>query len=344
MPQLSKTNLSISPQGLGCMSMSEFYGKPISQQEINHLIKIAFNESINFFDTADVYGYGKNEIALGIAIDALIKQGAKRSQFVIASKCGIVRDEHDAAKRGTNNSYDYIKTCCEQSLARLGKAIGFIDLYYLHRITPGGGQIDEAMRAMAELLEAGKIKAVGLSETSAAIIQEANTLLLKYTNGSHQLAAIQSEYSLLSRAVEKNGVLNACKELNLCFVAYSPLSRALLTGDFNDIESLEQDDFRRLLPRFHNENLAHNKNIVAQLNQLAEKKSCTTAQIALAWLMHQPHVVPIPGTTKEAHLLANIHANKVSLTPEELDLLNGLTPAKGARYPEAALKVYGMPE
>lgn len=339
---LGNSDLKVSRQGLGCMSMSEFYGTPISEKKAIDLILKAYEIGINFFDTADVYGYGKNEILLGNAIRRIIENGVHRSKIIIATKCGIIRDEHDVTKRGVDNSYEYVKESCVRSLTRLGGAVGYIDLFYLHRISLDGKQIDAAMKAMSELLDEGKIRAVGLSEANQENINSANKALLKHTNGKHQLTAVQSEYSLMTRVVEVNGVLKTCRELGVTFIAYSPLSRALLTGEIENTEQLESDDFRRNLPRFQIENLVYNNAIIEQIKSLAEKKGCTTSQVALAWVMHQPNVIPIPGTTKEAHLLTNSHAESVELTNEELFLLNKLPEAKGYRYVEAAMKAYGF--
>lgn len=244
--------------------------------------------------------------------------------------------------RGVDNSYGYVLEACEKSLERLGPSIGHIDLFYLHRIANGGAQIDEAMQAMATLLEQKKIKAVGLSEASAEVIHAANTALLTYTDNKHQLAAIQTEYSLMSRAPEDNGVLMTCRELEITFVAYSPLSRALLTDEIEGIDQLADGDFRRTLPRFSKENLAANQQIVDTVKILAEAKDCSTAQIALAWIMSQLGVVPIPGTTKELHLLSNIKASQIILTPEDLSVLKDLPHAEGMRYTKAAMIAYGF--
>lgn len=341
---LGKTDITISQQGLGCMSMSEFYGEPVSDAQGISLIKTAYENGINFFDTADVYGYGRNEILLGKAITALINQGIPRHNLAIASKCGIFRDEFDSTKRGVDNSYDYIIQSCQNSLSRLGKPISYIDLYYLHRIANRGANIDESMRAMAKLLQDNKIKAVGLSEANAETIKKANEALLKYTHNQYQLAAVQSEYSLMTRHIERNDVLNTCRELNITFVAYSPLSRALLTGELTNTDQFKEGDFRRDLPRFRGENFEENKKRVAKIKEIATAKQCTSAQIALAWVMHQPGVVPIPGTTKQSHLLSNIAANNIELTHEELAILDQLGEAKGYRYTEAAMYAYGFEE
>lgn len=338
--KLGKTNIEISKQGLGCMSMSEFYGTPLPEEEAIALIQEAYKKGINFFDTADMYGLGENEKLVGKAVHQLILKGIKRNSFVIATKCGIVRDKNDATTRGIDNSYAYVKSSCEESLKRLGQAVKIIDLYYIHRIANNGEQIEEAMHAMADLLHEQKILAVGLSEASVDVIEKANQALLHYTNGLHQIAAVQSEYSLLTRRIEENGVLKKCQKLGITLVSYSPLSRALLTGEITTPEQFEKDDARRLFPRFQNENLIFNNAIVQNIKILAEQKQCSTAQIALAWLMGQSNVVPIPGTTKIHNLLSNIDAMSVQLSEADYQLLNKLAQPKGERYTESYMKAF----
>ena len=341
MKKLGKTQLRISRQGLGCMSMSEFYGDPISDENGIELIKFAFANGINFFDTADGYGYGHNEILIGKAVHALLNEGISRSEIVIASKCGIVRDINDPTKRGIDNSYQYVLDRCSDSIKRLN--LEYVDLYYLHRIANDGAQIDEAMLAMAELLADNKIKAVGLSEAKPEIIRQANNALLKYTENQHQLAAVQTEYSLLTRNVEHNGVLSTCRELDITFVAYSPLSRALLTGKVTaPDQQFESTDFRRHLPRFQGENLVKNQEIVLQIEAIASHyPDYSVAQVALAWILHKG-VVPIPGTTKKSNLLSNISAEKLVLKSEDLTTLDQLDSAQGHRYSEAAMKAFNF--
>jgi aryl-alcohol dehydrogenase-like predicted oxidoreductase len=340
--KLGKTGINISKQGLGCMSMSEFYGKPLPESEAIQLIRSAYQQGVNMFDTADVYAYGQNEKLISKAIFALLADGISRNELVIATKCGIVRDKYDTAKRGIDNSYDYILSSCNKNLERLGESVKYIDLFYLHRIANHGEQIDEAMQAMSRLLSEKKIKAVGLSEASAEVIHTANKALLGYTNGKHQLAAIQSEYSLMTRLVEKNGVLNICRDLGITLVAYSPLSRALLTGEIEDINQLPKDDFRQTLPRFTKKHLNANQKIIDAVKALAIRKNCSAAQIALAWVMSQPNVIPIPGTTKAKHLRSNVQAIEIKLTKHELALLDELPGAQGMRYHELAMKAYGF--
>ena len=268
---LGKTSIPLSKQGLGCMSMSEFYGSPIDEKMGVELIEMAFDNGINMFDTADVYGFGKNEILLGKAVSKLLSKGVDRGQIVVATKCGIIRDEQDPAKMEIDNSYAYIKQACDTSLMRLGHDVGHIDLFYIHRIANQGSQIDEAMRAMAELLEEGKIQAVGLSEASADIIQRSNAKLLEMTGGRHQLSAAQEEYSLMSRGIERSGVLDTCRALGITLVAYSPLSRALLTGEIETSDQFEESDFRQAMPRFQRENLVYNNELVSKVKEISEK-------------------------------------------------------------------------
>jgi len=345
MKNLGKTTLQISNQGLGCMSMSEFYGKPLPDDQAFKLFNKAYELGINFFDTADMYGCGDNERLVGEVVTNLINdKNANRENLLIASKCGIVRDAKNPHKRGVDNSYGYIKTCCQKSLKRLdGKhgQIKYIDLYYLHRLN-GQNQIDEAMKAMAELLAEGKIKAVGLSEANTQLITLANKALLKHSNHQHQISAVQSEYSLLTRVAQTSGVLDLCEKLNISFIAYSPLSRALLTGEISASKQFPKDDFRQYFPRFQGENLQRNMEIVNQVKKLAQQKQCTTAQIALAWVLHQKNITPIPGTTKEANLMTNVAAENIHFSHDDLAHLNQLEEAKGLRYRRQSMHDYGL--
>lgn len=336
--ELGLSGLKISPEGLGCMGMSEFYGS-VDNEKSKEVLHAAIKSGVNFFDTADVYGYGHNELLIGEFISEL----KLRSEVVIATKCGIVRDENDSQKRGVDNSRDYILKSCNESIARLNTTI---DLYYLHRVISGNTAIFEAMSAMAILLNEGKIKAVGLSEASADYIRAAHKCLLEITSGRHGISALQTEYSLLSREVEANGVLDACNDLGITFIAYSPMSRGLLSGELMTLDSLDEDDSRRSLPRFSNENLKHNNQLTVALNELSKEKNCTPGQLALAWLMnHSPAVVPIPGTKKLKYLKQNIEATNISLNQKEFSRLSNLSEsfeAKGGRYEEAAMTSYSM--
>lgn len=339
--QLGK--LMVSVQGLGCMGMSEFYGET-NQEESLATLERAFELGVDFFDTANGYGFGANEELLRIFINH-----HKREQLIIATKCGIERDKTNPAKRGVNNQPDYILHCCDESLSRLGTS--YIDLYYLHRINEKsdgqGAALEESMHAFALLLEQGKIKYVGISEAEASQIRRTHAALLKYTNGVHGLTAVQTEYSLLTRTPEINGVLAACKELGIGFVAYSPLSRQLLTTAIKNPEvELSPSDFRRTLPRFLGDNIRTNLGVVERIHEFAERKGCTTAQLALAWVTAQGnYIVSIPGTKRVKYLEENAAAAKITLTQEELQELNSIAPigvAAGERYTQAAMPTYNL--
>ena len=338
--KLGATEIKVSLEGLGCMGMSEFYGNANNAQS-EKVISVAIESGINFFDTADVYAFGDNERLIGKVIGNL----PQREQLVLATKCGIIRDKKDVQKRGVDNSPEYIKKCCDLSLDRLGT---YIDLYYLHRVVDDSPTIKEAMKSMASLLKVGKIRAVGLSETNEKNIRYAHQCLLEETSGKHGISAVQTEYSLLSRGVEKDGVLKTCDELGITFVAYSPISRGLLSGELTTLEHLDSNDFRRALPRFSDENLAYNNQITKIIYEMAKEKKCTPAQLSLAWLMHnKASVVPIPGTKKIQHLEQNIDAVNIKLTANEHKHLSTLSKgfkAKGLRYSEQAMKSYALSE
>lgn len=309
--------LNVSAIGLGCMGMSEFYGDSDEQQSIA-VLEQALSSGITLFDTADIYGYGANEKLLG----KVLRQ--HREQIVIASKFGIVRSVTDPLYRGVNAKPEYVKACCEASLQRLG--IDTLDLYYLHRMDPSV-PIEDTMGALADLVKAGKIRHVGLSEASAAIIRRAHAV--------HPLTAIQSEYSLMSRQVEHNGVLDTCRELGIGFVAYSPLSRGLIS-DHLALTDDTQREFRHHLPRFQGENLKQNQCWVQAVRDLARAQNCSTAQLALAWVLAQgDFIVPIPGTRHRKYLLDNIGATNITLSSQQLTQLNDWSashPVAGERY------------
>lgn len=339
--------LGVSVQGLGCMGMSEFYGAA-DQKESLATLNRAFELGVNFFDTADMYGFGANEELLRIFIAE-----HKRNELVIATKCGVVRDKNDPIKRGINNTFDYILHCCDKSLERLG--VDYIDLYYLHRINEnhdleGGAPLEESMRAFAALLKQGKIHHVGISEASADQIRRAHEALLKHTNGRRGLTAVQTEYSLLSRGPETNGVLETCRELNIGFVAYSPLSRQLLTSAIQSPEmKFAEGDFRNTaFPRFTGENAKINFAIVSKVQQFAQKKGCGAAQLALAWVLAQgDYIVPIPGTKRVQYLEENVAASSVVLTEADLKELDKIAPvgaAAGDRYAVATMRAYNLDE
>ncbi|MGO1665297.1 MAG: aldo/keto reductase [Micrococcaceae bacterium] len=305
--------------GLGCMGMSEFYG-PSEDAVSEQVIHQALDLGVTMLDTADMYGQGHNEQLIGRAVRD------RRADVVLATKCGIRRE---GERRWHDNRPEYIRWACEQSLRRLG--VEAIDLLYLHRRDPGV-PIEDSVGAMAELVEQGKVRALGLSEVSAATLRAAHRV--------HPIAAVQTEYSLWTRDVEDD-VLPAAQDLGITLVAYSPLGRGFLTGTVTDLGALDDEDFRRGNPRFQRENLRHNLRLVAAVRDLAADLGVTPAQLALAWLLHQdPGIVPIPGTKRLRYLKENIVAAQLTLHPQEIARLEAALPrhsAAGSRYPDAAL-------
>lgn len=321
---LGATLPPVFPIGLGCMGMSEFYGPSDDSQSLATLER-ALELGVSLFDTADTYGLGGNEQLLGRFIAA---GGAeRRARLVLATKFGIVRAT-GAYERRIDNSPAYIRSACEASLKRLG--VEQIDLYYCHRRDPTV-PIEDVVGAMANLVAAGKVRALGLSEVSADTLRRAHAV--------HPIAALQSEYSLWTREPERE-LLTLCAELGTAFVAYSPLGRAFLTGTL-DTAALGAQDFRAHNPRFQGEAGAANARLVAQLGALAQAWGLSNAQLALAWLLHkQPHVVPIPGTRRRARLEENVAAAAVKLTAEQMAQIEAVFApgaAQGARYPAAGL-------
>jgi aryl-alcohol dehydrogenase-like predicted oxidoreductase len=313
--RFGSSDLQVSAMGLGCMGMSEFYG-PADEAESLATLDLALERGINFYDTADVYGLGKNEELLG-------KWAAdKRDELIIATKFAIERTSEKWL--GINGRPEYVKQACDRSLRRLG--IDTIDLYYQHRVDPYT-PIEETVGAMAELVEAGKVRYLGLSEASADQIRRAQA--------EHPIAALQTEYSLWTRDCEGD-IIATCRELNIGFVAYSPLGRGFLTGAITSRDDLAEDDWRRFNPRFSEENFARNLELADRVRAVAEEKACSAAQIALAWVMAQDtDIVPIPGTKRRAYLEQNIAALDVRLTDDELAHLGELFPpgvAHGERY------------
>jgi aryl-alcohol dehydrogenase-like predicted oxidoreductase len=344
-----KAAITMPCQGFGAMGATEFYGL-IDPIQVAGVFKSALKNTPVYIDTADCYGPWKNEILVGKEVGAAIDSGViTRDQVIIGTKCGVVRDPNDPTKRGVNNTPEYITTSCEASLKRLG--LKKIDIYYLHRINgnpedPQGASIEESMEAMAKLVNAGKIKYVGLSEASADQIRRADATLKKHTKTDQGLTAVQEEYSLLQRGIETSGVLNVCNELGIGIVAYSPLCRGLLTRKFNTAD-LADNDFRKTLPRFNAENIQENKALVATVNTIADDIGCTTSQVALAWVMQQSEslgvsIVPIPGTKTEKYFELNIAANKIHLSEQQMGILNSIGSPMGSRYAQAAMEAYGL--
>ncbi|MBS1510671.1 MAG: aldo/keto reductase [Bacteroidetes bacterium] len=321
--KLGSQGITASQLGLGCMGMSEFYGT-INDAESLDTLRRALDLGITFWDTADVYGPHLNEILLGKALKGI------RQKITLATKFGIVRDPANPQKRGLNGTPEYVKTSCEASLKRL--ATDVIDLYYLHRADPST-PIEETVGAMAELVKAGKIRGIGLSEVSVSTIRKAHAV--------HPITAIQSEYSLWTREPE-DGVLQVCKELGIAFVAYSPLGRGFLTGQFKTADDFEPNDYRRFSPRFQGENFQKNLDLVNKLEQLAKEKGCTTSQLALAWVLTQDdHIFPIPGTKRITYLEENAAALLIRFSKEELAAIESIAPkgiAAGQRYPEQMMQ------
>ncbi|HJV37238.1 MAG TPA: aldo/keto reductase [Geothrix sp.] len=323
---LGTQGLTVSALGLGCMGMSDFYGHR-DDAESTATLRHAVDRGITLFDTADVYGPHINEVLVGRALAPV------RSKVVLATKFGIVRDPANPTARGVCGRPDYVRSSCDASLKRLGVEV--IDLYYQHRQDPEV-PVEDTVGAMAELVKAGKVRFLGLSEVSPATLRRAHAV--------HPISAVQSEYSLWTRDPE-GGLLQACRELGVGLVPYSPLGRGFLTGQIKRFEDFEPDDYRRNSPRFQGENFQKNLDLVARLQDMATARGCTASQLALAWVLGQGgDVVPIPGTKRRDRLDENLGALDHVLCPGELVELGGLFPpgaAAGARYPESMMRLVG---
>jgi aryl-alcohol dehydrogenase-like predicted oxidoreductase len=325
--RLGKSSLVVSALGLGCMGMSEFYGAT-DDSESTATIHHAIDRGVTLFDTADVYGIGRNEELVGRAVRG------RRSEVVIATKFGILRDPANPTARGVSGKPEYVQSACEASLKRLRLPV--IDLYYQHRVDPDV-PIEETVGAMGRLVEQGKVRYLGLSEAAPQTIRRAHA--------THPITALQSEYSLWERGPEDE-ILGVCRELGIGFVPYSPLGRGFLTGEIKKPEDFAADDFRRNNPRFVGDNFQKNLELVKKIEEMAAAKKCKPAQLALAWVLAQgDDIVPIPGTKRRKYLDENLDAIDVELSALDVQQINAIAPkgvAAGTRYAEAMMSRVGI--
>jgi len=322
--KLGASGIECSRIGLGCMGMSEFYG-PLDEQESLRTLDRSIELGINFWDTADAYGPFTNEELIGKSLKG------RRQKVVLATKFGFVRHLEDPVWRGLSGKPDYVKKACDDSLRRL--QTDTIDLYYLHRVDPET-PIEETVGAMASLVKEGKIRAIGLSEVSPATLKRAQAV--------HPISALQTEFSLWSRDPEEE-LIALCAEINIAFVAYSPLGRGFLTGEIKSVDDLAADDWRRNAPRFQGDNFKKNLELAEKIRSMAEKKGCSAAQLSLAWVLHKgKHIFPIPGTKRVKYLEDNAAASSLSLSSAELKEIDDLFPKEmvaGTRYTEGGMKI-----